>query len=212
MTHPARARGGGDRPSASDVGRASAGARGRDSRRRRARRTTCCAISSRTFRSSGCRTASSSWTPFRGRAWESSTSSRCASSIAIISCAAPSPAAACARVASSLHDSEMTDASSSRARSALVLWPSLLPPCPAHSAMATMAGRSPVYAPNGVAATSQPLATTRGDSRAAARRQRHRRRGDRGRGARGRRADDDGHRRRHVRARCGARRRRSSSR
>ena len=29
-----------------------------------------------------------------------------------------------------------------------------------HASVPTMAGRSPVYAPNGIAATSQPLATT----------------------------------------------------
>ena len=37
----------------------------------------------------------------------------------------------------------------------------LIPSTTAHAQrVATMAGRSPVYAPNGVAATSQPLATT----------------------------------------------------
>ena len=65
----------------------------------------------------------------------------------------------------------------------------------------TLAGRSTVYAPHGVVATSQPLATAAGLDGAAARRQRHRRRGHRGRGAERGRAAHDRHRRRHVRDR-----------
>ena len=48
----------------------------------------------------------------------------------------------------------------------------------------TMAGRSPVYAPNGVAATSQPLATTAALAVLQTGRQRDRRGGHRRRGAR----------------------------